>query len=75
MATDVSLLEPAGTIVKRKGLLTNEPAEFVENGAAFRLLFELANSNEEFKDLRNLENISEYAPDLDRFVPKEAVIR
>ncbi|KAI0485563.1 hypothetical protein F4859DRAFT_471720 [Xylaria cf. heliscus] len=66
-------MEPPSTLVRRKRWLTNEPAEFVENGAAFRALLELAESPEELEDLEDLENISEYSPDLGRFVPKDAV--
>ncbi|KAJ2988901.1 hypothetical protein NUW58_g3737 [Xylaria curta] len=72
--TDVSPMQPVSTLVRRKQWLTHEPAEFVENGALFRALIELAESTEELEDLGDLENTSEYAPDLDRFVPKDTVI-
>lgn len=68
-------MEPSDTLVRRERWLTNEPAEFVENGAAFRALLELAESSEELEDLGDLENISEYSPDLGRFVPKDTVIK
>ncbi|KAI0451498.1 hypothetical protein F5B21DRAFT_486773 [Xylaria acuta] len=67
-------MEPSGTLVRRKRWLTNEPAEFVENGAAFRALLELAESPEELEDLEDLETISEYSPDLGRFMPKDTVL-
>ncbi|KAI1753756.1 hypothetical protein F4782DRAFT_529174 [Xylaria castorea] len=67
-------MEPPDTLVRRKRWLTNESAEFVENGAAFRALLELAESPEELEELEDLENVSEYSPDLGRFVLKDTVL-
>ncbi|KAI0193585.1 hypothetical protein EV127DRAFT_509713 [Xylaria flabelliformis] len=67
-------MEPPDNLIRRKRWLTNEPAEFVENGAAFRTLLELAESPEELEDLKNLEITSEYSPVLDKFVPKDTVL-
>ncbi|RYC63069.1 hypothetical protein CHU98_g3164 [Xylaria longipes] len=57
-------MEPSGTLVRRERWLTNEPAEFVENGAALMALLELDEPPEELEDLEDLENITEYSPDL-----------
>ncbi|TRX92694.1 hypothetical protein FHL15_006368 [Xylaria flabelliformis] len=67
-------MEPSDTLVRRKRWLTNQPAEFVENGAAFRALLDLAESPEEWGDLKELENTSEYSSDLDKFVPKDTIL-
>ncbi|KAI8955985.1 hypothetical protein F4801DRAFT_599184 [Xylaria longipes] len=67
-------MEPSGTLVRRERWLTNEPAEFVENGAALMALLELDEPPEELEDLEDLENITEYSPDLGGFVPKDTVL-
>ncbi|KAI0556066.1 hypothetical protein F4679DRAFT_16624 [Xylaria curta] len=67
-------MEPPDNLVRRKRWLTNEPAEFVENGAVLRALFDLAESPEELEDLKYVDKFSEYSPGLERFMPKDTVL-
>ncbi|KAK3328994.1 hypothetical protein B0H66DRAFT_526386 [Apodospora peruviana] len=62
--------DPSHTLVLRK-TLTNSAAEFVEARAGFGILNELEGSQDKLKDLDELEDNLEFAPEIDQFASKE----
>ncbi|KAI1120180.1 hypothetical protein F5Y10DRAFT_290197 [Nemania abortiva] len=69
MVAYISPMEPPAAIVHRKRLLTNEAAEYVEHGAATRLVASLPESIEGLGRL----DASEFSPSFNRFISKDSV--
>jgi hypothetical protein len=71
ITTDIFPMEPS-SIVNRQRWLTNEPAEFVENGAALRAL---CHDAEPSTELERYKDTLEFSRDLDMFVPKDTAFK
>lgn len=65
-----SIMDPPGLGIYRRQTLTNCAAEFVETGAGMDTVAQIIDSD----DMDELQAISEFAPELDQFVPKGVIV-
>ncbi|KAI9641151.1 hypothetical protein NHQ30_010581 [Ciborinia camelliae] len=69
ISTNLLVMEPLMPVVFRRKTLTNSAAEFVERRLDMKALYQLEKPTEEFNDL---QDVSEFFPEIDRFAPKGA---